>query len=178
MPSDSIAATRSNSPYQARAILDQLGRQEVKIFASGDLEEFEIARLVRNEAPIDAFGVGTELITSKDAPALSLVYKLVELNGVGKIKLSPSKRTYPMAKQVFRNRDAAGRFAGDHVTRADEDADGAPLLVPVVREGKLVAATQTRRDPGSLPRPARVPARSAPWDRGRAGLLDFLQRRP
>ena len=125
--------------YQSRAILDELGRHEVKIFASGDLEEFEIARLVRNEAPIDAFGVGTELITSKDAPALSLVYKLVELNGVGRIKLSPSKKTYPMAKQVFRSRDAAGRFAGDLVTRADEAAEGEPLLVPVVREGKLVA---------------------------------------
>ncbi len=125
--------------YHSRAILDELGRHEVKIFASGDLEEFEIARLVRNEAPIDAFGVGTELITSKDAPALSLVYKLVELNGVGRIKLSPSKKTYPMAKQVFRSRDVTGRFTGDHVTRADEAAEGEPLLVSVVREGKLVA---------------------------------------
>ena len=125
--------------YRSRAILDESGRQEVKIFASGDLDEFEIARLVRHEAPIDAFGVGTELITSKDAPALSLVYKLVELNGVGRIKLSPSKKTYPLAKQVFRSRDATGRFAGDHVTCADEAAEGEPLLVPVVREGKLVA---------------------------------------
>ena len=127
------------SSSKARAILDEHGRREVKIFASGDLDEFEIAGWSANGAPIDAFGVGTELITSKDAPALSLVYKLVELNGVGRIKLSPSKKTYPMAKQVFRSRDAAGRFAGDLVTRADEAAEGEPLLVPVVREGKLVA---------------------------------------
>jgi nicotinate phosphoribosyltransferase len=82
--------------------------------------------------------VGTELITSRDAPAMGMVYKLVELEGEGKYKLSPGKKTYPMAKQVSRRRDAAGRFAGDHVTRADEVADGEPLLVPIVSGGRLV----------------------------------------
>ena len=57
-----------------------------------------------------------------------MVYKLVELDGQGKIKLSPGKKTYPMAKQVFRRRDRSDRFCGDHVTRADESAEGEPLL--------------------------------------------------
>jgi nicotinate phosphoribosyltransferase len=122
----------------ARAILDSNGRSMVKIVCSGDLEERAIAQLVAAGAPIDAFGVGTELIVSRDAPALSLVYKLVALDGVGRIKLSPNKRTYPLAKQVYRFRDARGRFTLDRVTRADEPSDGEPLLVPVVRQGKLV----------------------------------------
>jgi nicotinate phosphoribosyltransferase len=72
-----------------------------------------------------------------------MVYKLVELDGQGKFKLSPAKKTYPMAKQVFRRRDAAGRFAGDHVTRADESAEGEPLLVPAVRAGRFVNSLPT-----------------------------------
>lgn len=101
---------------RSRTILDDSGRAVVKIMASGDLDEYRIARLVEAGTPIDGFGVGTELITSRDAPALGMVYKLVEMDGEGKFKLSPGKKTYPMAKQVFRSRDGAGRFAGDHVT--------------------------------------------------------------
>lgn len=128
---------------RARAILDGRGRQGVKIMVSGDLDEERIARLVDAGAPVDGFGVGTELITSRDAPAIAMVYKLVELDGQGRYKLSPSKRTYPMAKQVFRRRGADGLFAGDHVTRADEAAEGEPLLVPVLRGGRLVGPLPT-----------------------------------
>jgi nicotinate phosphoribosyltransferase len=124
---------------QAREILDQNGRPGVKIVVSSDLDEHRIDDLVSAGAPIDGFGVGTELITSRDAPALSLVYKLVELDGLGKFKLSPGKKSYPMAKQVFRRRDRADRFCGDHVTRADESAEGQPLLVPILHAGRLVA---------------------------------------
>ena len=67
---------------------------------SNDLDEAKISELLGQGAPIDAFGVGTELITSRDAPAISMVYKLVELDGVGRIKRSEGKRTYPLAKQV------------------------------------------------------------------------------
>jgi nicotinate phosphoribosyltransferase len=123
--------------HQARAILDGQDRGMVQIVASGDLDEHLVARLVAAGAPLDGFGVGTELITSRDAPALSMVYKLVELDGVGKFKLSAGKRSYPMAKQVFRRRDATGRFCGDHVTRADETAHGEPLLLPILRAGRL-----------------------------------------
>ncbi len=124
--------------FQARAILDAHGRAQVKIIASGDLDEYAIERLVASGAPIDGFGVGSELVTSRDAPTLAMVYKLVELDGRGTFKLSPGKKTYPMSKQVFRRRDPSGRFAGDHVTRADETALGEPLLVPVMRSGRLV----------------------------------------
>jgi nicotinate phosphoribosyltransferase len=125
---------------ESRAILDSMGRRDVKIFASGDLDEWSIDRLIKAGAPIDGFGVGTEMITSRDAPALSLVYKLVELDGVGKIKLSPGKKTYPMAKQVHRMSDARGRFVRDHVTGAEEVAGGESLLVPVIRSGRLAAS--------------------------------------
>src|SRR5205085_2666010 len=91
---------------QARAILDGHGRTSVRIFASGDLDEFAIQTLIHEEAPIDAFGVGTELNTSRDAPALGIVYKLVELDGTGRMKLSSRKTTYPRAKQVDRLSDA------------------------------------------------------------------------
>jgi nicotinate phosphoribosyltransferase len=122
---------------EARAILDAMDRRDVKIVASGDLDEYAIDRLVKAGAPVDVFGVGTEMVTSRDAPALSLVYKLVELDGVGKIKLSPGKKTYPMAKQIRRIRDEQGRFALDRVTRAEEDSEGEALLVPIIRSGKL-----------------------------------------
>jgi nicotinate phosphoribosyltransferase len=144
---------------EARAILDGAGRGAVKIVASGDLDEFSIARLVAAGAPIDAFGVGTELITSRDAPALSVVYKLVELNGRGRFKRSAGKRTYPMAKQAHRRRRPDGRFASDHITLATESSEGEPLLVPVVRGGRLVgrmpaldvAREQCRRQLADLP---------------------------
>jgi nicotinate phosphoribosyltransferase len=124
---------------RSRAILDAAGRTGTKILASGDLDEFAIARLIQAGAPIDGFGVGTEMVTSRDAPALSMVYKLVEVNGTGCVKRSAGKKTYPRAKQVFRCRDAFGRFAYDLVGRADETLEGEPLLVPIVRDGVLTA---------------------------------------
>jgi nicotinate phosphoribosyltransferase len=128
---------------RARTILDQLGRSSVKILASGDLDEHKIAAIIDSGAPIDGFGVGTELITSRDAPALAMVYKLVELEGEGKFKLSPGKRTYPMAKQVFRRRDGNSKFCGDHITQAEEIAAGEPLLIPIVQAGRLVTDLPT-----------------------------------
>lgn len=123
---------------RARAILDEHGRTTTRIVVSGDLEEYAIAKLVAAGAPIDAFGVGTELITSRDAPAMSMVYKLVELDGVGRIKRSPGKKTYPLAKQVHRERDGAGRFLRDVVGKADEPGSGEPLLVPMLRDGRIL----------------------------------------
>ncbi len=121
----------------SREILDSLDRRSTKILVSGDLEEHKIDALVKAGAPIDSFGVGTELITSRDAPSMSMVYKLVAIDGKGRVKLSPGKRTYPLAKQVYRRRDERGRFAGDHITRWHEPDEGEPLLVPVVHEGQL-----------------------------------------
>jgi nicotinate phosphoribosyltransferase len=132
--------------HEARTLLDSNGRAAVQILASGDLDEWRIQELLGAGAPIDAFGVGTELVTSRDAPALSMVYKLVELDGKGCIKLSPGKKTYPLAKQIYRQRDAESRFAGDHVTGAEEHFPGEPLLRPVLRSGRLVAPLPSLSD--------------------------------
>jgi nicotinate phosphoribosyltransferase len=121
----------------ARAILDSMGRPGVKILASNDLDEWKISELIKLGAPIDAFGVGTELITSRDAPAISMVYKLVELDGKGRIKRAPGKKTYPMAKQVHRILNDEGQFAYDLVTKANEGAGG--LLVPIILGGQLAS---------------------------------------
>lgn len=153
---------------RARAILDAHGRADVKILASGDLEENSLAAFAAADVPIDGYGIGTELVTSRDAPALSMVYKLVELEGRGVYKLAPGKRTYPAAKQVYRRRDADGRFAGDLVARADEPPpeDGEPLLVPILRGGRLTSPLPSleeirrhcARQLAALPDPLKTPA--------------------
>jgi len=165
---------------EARATLDGLDRRGVKILGSGDLDEFQIRNLLAAGAPLDAFGVGTELITSRDAPALSMVYKLVELDGRGRVKLSPGKRTYPLAKQVFRQRDGQGRFAGDLVTGSTEVVDGDPLLVPIVREGQLVESLPDldaireyrRQQVASLPEDLRGPHAAGTYPLTYSNLLE------
>lgn len=122
----------------ARSILDSSGRSATRIVVSGDLEERKIQEILAQGAPIDGFGVGTELITSRDAPALSMVYKLVEIGGKGRMKLSTGKKTYPLAKQIFRRREPSGRFASDLIAGAAESAQGEPLLRPVLERGRLV----------------------------------------
>ncbi len=112
---------------EARATLDDAGFDTVQILASGDLDEARIGALVAAGAPIDAFGVGTRLGTSADAPYLGLVYKLVEQGGQPRLKLSPGKHTLPGRKQVWRT------ATGDVLARDDEPGPpgGRPLLVPV-----------------------------------------------
>ncbi|MGH7838104.1 MAG: nicotinate phosphoribosyltransferase, partial [Candidatus Binataceae bacterium] len=89
-----------------RRQLDGAGWKDVKIFASGDLDEARITELLAKGAAIDAFGVGTALATPGDAPHLNLIYKLVVVERDGKLrgaaKLSAAKVTYPGCKQVFR----------------------------------------------------------------------------
>ena len=87
--------------------------------ASGGLDEYVILDLVAAGAPIDVFGVGTDLAVSGDAPALDIVYKLTEFGGEGRVKLSVGKRSLPGRKQIFRNfeHDIA---VGDVIARAEE----------------------------------------------------------
>ncbi len=121
-----------------RAILDAAGLSYVRIFASGGLDEDEVARLLENEAPIDAFGIGTRLNVSADAPYLDMAYKLVEYDGRKVLKLSEGKRTWVGQKQVFRSRDGRGQFAGDVIGLAEEGASGAePLLATFMAGGRL-----------------------------------------
>jgi nicotinate phosphoribosyltransferase len=125
----------------ARRELDAAGLGEARIVASGDLEEIRIAELVAAGAPIDIWGVGTELGTSRDSPVVNGVYKLVadrrgdDWRGVS--KASPGKATLPGAKQVFR-RFEGGTMAGDTIAAADEELDGEPLLVPAMQGGERV----------------------------------------
>jgi nicotinate phosphoribosyltransferase len=130
----------------ARALLDEAGMARTSILASGDLEERQIAALVAAGAPIDSWGVGTELGTSRDAPTLGGVYKLVvdAPDGPGwrpVSKRSPAKATIPGPKQVFRQY-VDGTMVGDLIAEASERHPGRPLLEPFMRAGELV-----RREP-------------------------------
>ncbi|MGA8182281.1 MAG: nicotinate phosphoribosyltransferase, partial [Terriglobia bacterium] len=132
---------------EVRSILDARGLQEVKIIASGDLNEYRIEELVEAEAPIDSFGVGTDLATSRDVPALSVVYKLVETERGGlveyKAKFSEEKVYYPGRKQVFRFTQD-GQYHHDLLARSEESyPDGDPLLQPLMRNGRRVGARRT-----------------------------------
>lgn len=132
---------------EVRQVLDAAGRQQVQIVASGDLNETKVRDLLAAGAPIDVFGVGTELVTSRDEPTLSTVYKLVEqqtaAGTVGRFKLASDKKSYPYAKQIFRQAQADGTFAGDTVGRATEQLPGDSLLAPVLRGGQLLAPLPT-----------------------------------
>jgi nicotinate phosphoribosyltransferase len=123
----------------ARERLDVAGLDRVQIFASGNLDEYRVQELVRSGAPIDAFGVGTRLGTSEDAPNLDIVYKLAQLEGRPVLKLSTDKMTLPGIKQVWRERDEDGTPIRDTVGLSDEGLPGEPLLVPVMEAGKRLA---------------------------------------
>lgn len=125
----------------ARHLLDGAGLQETKIVASNDLNEYKIAELLERGAPIDIFGVGTELVTSKDCPALGGVYKLVEQEDRGgdivyRMKQSKDKMSLPGAKQVWRVADTTG-ISEDVIGLADEAGPrgGEPLLRRVMADG-------------------------------------------
>lgn len=119
-----------------REILDAGGCRATRIFASGDLDEYRIAEILARGAPVDAFGVGTQLGASADAPTLSGVYKLVEDAHGSKVKLSPAKVTWPGRKQVYRFL-SDGRYERDLVALERETVeDGRPLLCQVMAEGR------------------------------------------
>jgi nicotinate phosphoribosyltransferase len=124
---------------EARRLLDAAGLGNVEIFASGGLDEDVITALLLAGAPIDAFGVGTSMGVSSDAPGLDIAYKLSEYAGKGRLKLSTGKPILPGQKQVFRIAED-GQDVRDVIARADEDPIGRPLLVPMMREGKRLPA--------------------------------------
>jgi nicotinate phosphoribosyltransferase len=127
---------------KVRKILDDNGLVYVKIFASGDLDEFKLAELQSNGAKIDSFGVGTKMGTSADRPYLDVIYKLCETMTAPEVfspimKLSKDKITLPGRKQVYRFKDTKGNYVKDVIALADEKVDGEPLLIKVVDKGKL-----------------------------------------
>ncbi|MEM0981158.1 MAG: nicotinate phosphoribosyltransferase [Cyanobacteria bacterium P01_H01_bin.58] len=126
------------------ATLSQQVRQilpDVPIFASGDLDEYEIQRLRQTGACIDGYGLGTRLVTGLPVNG---VYKLVDIDGIPVMKESTSKVTYPGRKQIFRQYEG-DRFIKDWLGIADEAQNGQtrPLLQPVMHNGKLTASLNT-----------------------------------
>jgi nicotinate phosphoribosyltransferase len=129
---------------KVRRILDTAGHKMTKIFASGDLNEYKIRDLVVKGAPIDAFGVGTELTTSREDPALPGIYKLVELRrgteSIPRVKLSPAKVTIPELKQIHRVYDSSGLIKQDIIAMDEEAFPGLrahALLRKVIDKGQL-----------------------------------------
>jgi nicotinate phosphoribosyltransferase len=170
-----------------RTILDDGGLADASIFASGDLDEYRITELLAAGAPIDAFGVGTQLGTSADAPMLGAVYKLVDDETGPKIKLAEDKVTLPGRKQVWRIADTDGAFRHDVVALDDEPGElvagpGArPLLRTVMRGGRRVGppepldAARQRCGDGLSALPTRLRSlqqRERPYEVRRSEQLD------
>lgn len=125
---------------QARTMLDAAGLRDVRIFVSGGLDEWKVRDLIRAGAPIEGFGVGTNMGVSADAPSLDMVYKMTGYAGKGRIKLASGKKTLPGRKQVFRLHGEDGRALRDLVTRESEHAPGRPLLHSVMEGGRRLPA--------------------------------------
>jgi len=142
--------------HKVRCILDDAGLGDVQILASGDLDEYRIAELVAVGAPIDAFGVGTRMGTSADAPSLGVVYKLVDDERGPKLKLAEGKATLPGRKQIFRSEEF------DVLGLVDEDLEGRLLLAPLVAEPVDVIAARCRAAVAGLPERVRGLAPASP----------------
>jgi len=120
-----------------RNILDRGGFPGIKIFVSGNMDEFSIQDLLTQGAPIDGFGVGTKLDTSADVPYLECAYKLMAYEGRPRLKKSPGKVTLPGAKQIYRRMEN-GIMKGDILTVAVDSAPGTALLKQVMASGRRI----------------------------------------
>jgi nicotinate phosphoribosyltransferase len=124
----------------ARRMLDKAGLDYVKITVASNLDEYKINDLMKKKIPADAFLVGTEISTVADNPRLEVVYKIAEIRHKGNVKnlakFSSGKESYPGRKQVFRV-IKKGKFVKDILGLEDEKF-GQPLLVPILKKGKLV----------------------------------------
>jgi nicotinate phosphoribosyltransferase len=154
-----------------RRILDQGGLPDVRIFASGGLDEDSVARMLKAGAPIDGFGLGTSLTTSSDVPALDCVYKLQEYAGLPRRKRSVGKATWPGRKQVWRHYGADDRMTGDVLSLETDQQAGEPLIQLVMQGGRRVSAppglvesrARAARDLARLPEPLRRLERGASY---------------
>lgn len=128
---------------EVRAILDGAGCNDIRIFASSDLDEYRIAELLAGGAPIDAFGVGTRLGTSADAPSLSAIYKLVAGPRGPVMKRSDGKLSLPGVKQVYREERGGEAVADTIALEGEPGAWGRPLLQQVMAAGERLAPPET-----------------------------------
>lgn len=132
---DLIALSRA-----VRRILDDAQLQSVRIIASGNLDEYAIARCVAAGAPIDVFGVGTRMNVAADAPYLDMAYKLVHYGARDVMKISPGKETWTGAKQIYRRHGSDGCATEDVLALANEPAPAGaePLLAAVMEAGRVI----------------------------------------
>jgi nicotinate phosphoribosyltransferase len=130
---------------KVRAIFDQAGLRDVRIFVSGNIDEYAIRDLLSAGAPINAFGVGTKLDTSADIPYFDCAYKLMEYAGQPRLKKSEGKATWPGRKQIFRQfRDS--EMVRDILTLEGDHQDGVPLLKPFMRGGQRLGGPERLKD--------------------------------
>ncbi|WP_457627808.1 nicotinate phosphoribosyltransferase [Persephonella sp.] len=123
---------------KAREILDREGFKDAIIIVSGGINEYKIKQLLDAGAPVDGWGVGTELVVSADLPYLDCAYKLVEYDGRPVMKFSTKKKTLPYKKQIYRI-EKDGILEKDIITVYNEEVKGGiPLLKQVIKNGELV----------------------------------------
>ncbi|HEY6022631.1 MAG TPA: nicotinate phosphoribosyltransferase [Pseudolabrys sp.] len=144
-----IAAVRLDSgdlislARNVRRVLDDGGLSHVSVFASGGLDENNVAEIIRAGAPIDGFGIGTSLTTSSDAPALDCAYKLQEYAGAPRRKRSSGKATWPGRKQIWRQYGPDGRLGGDTLSIETASHPGEQLIEQVMKGGRRLLPAPT-----------------------------------
>jgi nicotinate phosphoribosyltransferase len=124
---------------RVKRLFVEAGFPDVKIMASGSLDEFSIRELLSAGAELDILAVGTKLGVSADAPYFDIAYKLVEYNGRPVLKLSSGKKTWVGRKQVYRFYDRQEEMQEDVLGLiSDEHPEGEPLLHEFVSGGNMV----------------------------------------
>ncbi|WP_129645745.1 nicotinate phosphoribosyltransferase [Peristeroidobacter agariperforans] len=129
-----------------RTVLDRGGCKDIRIFASGSLDEYALDAMVAARVPIDAFCLGTRLAVSEDAPSLDCAYKLQQYADRPVRKLSQSKETWPGPRQVYRQYDASGYFCMDALACEDEIIEGQPLLHEVMTNGRRLGGAPSLKE--------------------------------
>ncbi|HET7659736.1 MAG TPA: nicotinate phosphoribosyltransferase, partial [Oryzihumus sp.] len=162
---------------EVRRQLDALGATGTRIVVTSDLDEHAIAALAA--APVDAYGVGTSLVTGSGAPTAGLVYKLVareDATGemVGVAKKSKDKATVAGRKWALRRRNVAGVAEAEVIGVGEmpaNDGDDRPLLVELVRDGEVVDATTLEQARARHEQSrAELPARARQLSRGEPAI--------
>lgn len=153
---------------QVRAQLDDLGATSTRIVVSGDLDEFAIAAL--RAEPVDSYGVGTSVVTGSGAPTASMVYKLVEVDGIPVAKRSSNKESHGGRKQALRLAKASGTVV-EEVVYPYGQAPPAPngltartLTVPLVTGGAPVSDTTPSDELAAARERVAAGLHSLPWD--------------
>lgn len=150
---------------QVRVQLDSLGAHRTRIVVSGDLDEYAIAAL--RAEPVDAYGVGTRLVTGSGAPTAGMVYKLVEVDGIPVAKRSAHKESLPGAKRAVRLHRSSGTAVEEVLLPwagslpADPGLEQRDLMVPLMRDGDTAADLPTLAESRALHESAMV---TLPWE--------------